>query len=124
MDFQPMAAPGRTIHRRAETFTHAADPASSRVLHVIRPTRKGAIGGASLHVIDLAAEQQRFGRWQPWIWALDATDDYVERLRAANLHFVAAPTVRPWMLLRHPDHRNVDLVHAHGYEANYTVAML
>jgi glycosyltransferase involved in cell wall biosynthesis len=101
-----------------------ADEQYRRVLHVIRPTREGAIGGASLHVVDLATEQQRFGQWHPLIWALGASDDYVDRLRAAKLDLVRLPRLRPPMLLGLPYHRNIDLVHAHGYEANYLVALL
>jgi glycosyltransferase involved in cell wall biosynthesis len=75
-------------------------------------------------VLDLAAEQQRVGQWQPLIGALGASEDYVDRLRAADLGFITLSSLRPRMLLALPYRRNIDLVHAHGYEANYLVALL
>ncbi|MGH8934498.1 MAG: glycosyltransferase family 4 protein [Egibacteraceae bacterium] len=95
----------------------------ARVLHLIVPQREGAIGGADLHVLDLAVAQQRHGSWQPVILAPRAPWGYLERLRNANLAAVTAPRLRS-VLRRLPPEHGISLVHAHGYEANYLLAIL
>lgn len=92
------------------------------VLHVIVPQREGAIGGADLHVLDLAVAQQQEGAWQPVILAPRAPADYKDRLTGAGLHLARA---RSFFSLRELIREHaVSLVHAHGYEANYLSAAM
>jgi glycosyltransferase involved in cell wall biosynthesis len=94
-----------------------------RVLHVIVPQKAGAIGGADLHVRDLAVAQRRAGDWQPLILAPRATAHYLGLLREADLPVVTPPRgVRDLAAL--PRRHGVTLVHAHGYEANYLLAFM
>lgn len=95
-----------------------------RVLHVIVPQREGAIGGADLHVLDLAVAQHGHGEWRPLVLAPRASRDYLERLHDAGLVTITVPTRRPDIWWRLPKERNLDLVHAHGYEANYLAAFM
>jgi glycosyltransferase involved in cell wall biosynthesis len=92
------------------------------VLHVIVPQREGAVGGADLHVLDLAAAQQLDGAWRPVILAPRASADYEDRLTQAGLR-VARPRTRRGLRGLIRDH-GVGLVHAHGYEANYLAAAM
>lgn len=94
-----------------------------RVLHVLVPQREGAIGGADLHVLDLATQQQRTG-WAPAIWSPRAPESYRVLLRTAGLEVIDAPLNRPLDLARLAGKLDVDVVHAHGYESNYLVATL
>lgn len=92
------------------------------VLHVIVPQREGAIGGADLHVLDLAVAQQRDRGWRPVILAPRAPQGYLDRLGEAGLRVA---NVRTFSGLKSVIRRHgVSLVHAHGYEANYLVAVL
>lgn len=92
------------------------------VLHLIVPQREGAVGGADLHVLDLAAAQQYEGTWKPVILAPRASADYQDRLGQAGLH-QARPRALSGLLALVRDH-GVRLIHAHGYEANYLAAAL
>ncbi|MGY1582039.1 glycosyltransferase family 4 protein [Streptomyces sp. MN13] len=94
----------------------------SVVLHVICSQREGAIGGSDLHVLDLAVAQQRHGRWQPLVLAPRANRDYLERLAASGLPVL--PPLRPGWLWRLPAARDIGMIHGHGYEANYLIAVL
>lgn len=92
------------------------------MLHVIVPQREGAVGGADLHVLDLAVAQQGNGAWRPLILAPRATAEYAERLSRAGLRVLDVRT-RPTLRKLVSQH-GVGLVHAHGYEANYLVAAM
>ena len=92
------------------------------VLHVIVPQREGAIGGADLHVLDLAVAQQHDRGWRPVILAPRAPQGYLDRLGEADLRVA---DVRTFSGLKSVISRHgVSLVHAHGYEANYLVAVM
>lgn len=93
------------------------------VLHVVVPQRKGAIGGSDLHVLDLARQQVRSG-WLPLVLAPRAPNHYLELLRVAGVELIDQPLRRSRGLFQLPARRHVALVHAHGYEANYLVAVL
>lgn len=98
--------------------------AASRILHVIVPQREGAIGGADLHVLDLAAAQQRAGTYRPLILTPRAPRDYLQRLRSADLEALSPGLLRAERYACLPRQRRITLVHAHGYEANYLVAVM
>jgi Glycosyl transferases group 1 len=49
----------RYVHRGAAVTIACGSTSVPRMLHVIVPQREGAIGGADLHVLDLAVAQQR-----------------------------------------------------------------
>lgn len=99
-------------------------PAVHQVLHVIVPQREGAIGGADLHVLDLAAAQQQDGTYWPLILTPRAPRDYLKRLDDADLEVLSSGLFRPDLYRRLPRQRGITLIHAHGYEANYLVAAM
>ncbi|MGH3869205.1 MAG: glycosyltransferase [Pseudonocardiaceae bacterium] len=99
-------------------------PPAHRVLHVIVPQREGAIGGADLHVLDLAAAQQRCGSHRPLILTPCAPDDYLNRLHQAGLEVLSPGLFRVDRYLDLPRQRGITLIHTHGYEANYLVAAM
>lgn len=103
--------------------THEHSPAP-RVLHVIVPQREGAIGGADLHVLDLAVAQQRGGTCKPLILTPRAPSAYLQRLHDAGLESLAPALFRADRYRGLPRRRGIALVHAHGYEANYLVAAM
>lgn len=98
--------------------------AASRILHVIVPQREGAIGGADLHVLDLAAAQQRAGTYRPLILTPRAPHDYLQRLCSADLEALSPGLLRAERYACLPRQHEIALVHAHGYEANYLVALM
>ncbi len=93
-------------------------------MHVIVPQREGAIGGADLHVLDLAAAQQRAGTYRPLILAPRAPRDYLQRLHGAGLEVVSPGLLRADHYARLPRQHEIALIHTHGYEANYLVAVM
>lgn len=95
-----------------------------RMLHVIVPQREGAIGGADLHVLDLAAAQQRAGAYSPLILSPRAPRDYLQRLRGAGLEVLSPGLLRAERYACLPRQHEITLLHAHGYEANYLVAVM
>ncbi|MGH3685772.1 MAG: glycosyltransferase [Pseudonocardiaceae bacterium] len=93
-------------------------------MHIIVPQREGAIGGADLHVLDLAAAQQQSGSHRPLVLTPRAPRDYLQRLSEADLEVLSPGLFR---LDRHSGllgQRGITLIHAHGYEANYLVAAM
>ncbi|MGH3604059.1 MAG: glycosyltransferase family 4 protein, partial [Pseudonocardiaceae bacterium] len=91
---------------------------------MIVPQREGAIGGADLHVLDLAAAQQRSGSHRPLILTPRAGDDYLKRLHQADLEVLSPGLFRLDRYLDLPRQRGITLIHTHGYEANYLVAAM
>lgn len=95
------------------------------IVQVIDPEPEGTIGGADLHVIDLASAQLQGGAHSPVILCTESTE-YVSRLSKAGLQFVTHPRRgRYWRRLpaveRLPATFGAELVHSHGYDANYLV---
>lgn len=99
-------------------------PSALRVLHIIVPQREGATGGADLHVLDLATAQQQAGDTEPSILAPRASRDYLQRLSAAGLEVLSPGLLRLGRYRDLPRVRDIQLIHAHGYEANYLVAAM
>ncbi|MGH3835004.1 MAG: glycosyltransferase [Pseudonocardiaceae bacterium] len=99
-------------------------PPAHRVLHVIVPQRQGAIGGADLHVLDLASAQQQAGNHRPLILTPRAPDDYLQRLHQADLEVLSPGLFRVDRYIDLPRQRDITLIHTHGYEANYLVAAM
>ncbi|MGH3829149.1 MAG: hypothetical protein ACRDRS_01645 [Pseudonocardiaceae bacterium] len=91
------------------------------MLHVIVPQREGAIGGADLHVLDLAAAQRQAGHYWPLILTPRAPRDYLQRLHEVDLEMLGPGLFRIDSYGDLPRQRGISLIHAHGYEANYLV---
>ena len=101
---------------------------AGRVLHVVVPEPAGEVGGAELHVLDLAIAQQRDGRREPFVVTTEAPE-YQSRLHEAGVPFA---TLRYPRLARRdlvrlqclPESEHASVVHAHGYDCNYIAAVL
>ena len=94
------------------------------MLHVIVPQREGAVGGADLHVLDLAAAQRQAATADPLILAPQASADYLGRLHDVQLEVFAPSLLRADAYYKVPAQRGITIVHAHGYQANYLVAAM
>lgn len=97
------------------------------MLHVVRPEEAGSIGGADLHVLELAAAQTRHGLCAPVMLAPGASPDFMHRASGLEVE-VRDPFTPPggrWRrLVTVPRQLGTDLLHAHGYEADYLAAWL
>lgn len=101
--------------------------APPRIVHIIRPETQGSIGGADLHVIDLCAAQNDSGAVRAAVVALGASQDFLQRARQAQVavHDPMRPRRGRWRRLAGlPRSIEVDIIHAHGYEADYAAAVL
>jgi len=98
------------------------------VLHLIRPEPADSVGGADLHVLDLAVAQEATGRWAPVVVALGAPRPF--RHRACSLGvgvhdpICGSPRGLGSRLAAFAQQHRAVLVHAHGYEADYLAALL
>jgi glycosyltransferase involved in cell wall biosynthesis len=96
-----------------------------RVLHILDPEPYGNVGGADLHVADLARAQQEGGRYQPAVVLLTDAPMIAGRLQDAQVEVLPAHelgrryTESPFRLRAAVDRLAPDLLHAHGYDANY-----
>lgn len=93
-----------------------------RVLHVIRPEESGSLGGADLHVLDLCAAQAQGPHCRPAVLALDASQDFLRRAGQLGVavHDPFRHRAGRWRRLAElPRALGIDIVHAHGYEADY-----
>ncbi len=97
-------------------------------LHVIVPEPPGSVGGADMHVRDLAAAQQRRGHTKPIVFET-LSPPFAARVRAAGVECVSVAGQGKRALLGGLRQvivdRRIDIVHAHGYDATWwTVAAL
>jgi glycosyltransferase involved in cell wall biosynthesis len=96
-----------------------------RVLHVLDPEPDGNVGGADLHVADLAPAQRRDGRYEPAVLLLTEASAVAERLREEGVEVIEAYRMGrryaelPFRLRPTVDRLAPDLLHSHGYDANY-----
>jgi len=96
-----------------------------RVLHILDPEPHGHIGGADLHVVDLALEQMRRNRYEPTVLLLTEAPMLIERLNGSGVEVIAAHKMGrryselPFKLRPTLERIAPDLLHSHGYDANY-----
>lgn len=96
-----------------------------RVLHILDPEPFGNVGGADLHVVDLATDQNLHGRFQPAVLLLTAAPMVEERLTAAGIEVLPGYALGrrylelPLRLRSAMSRLAPDLLHSHGYDANY-----
>jgi glycosyltransferase involved in cell wall biosynthesis/5'(3')-deoxyribonucleotidase len=97
---------------------------SLKVLHVLVPEPPGEVGGADMHVHDLALAQRRSGML-PAV-AERGSREFAARLTAAGVEVVSATALSPraavHFLAKQIAARRPDVVHAHGYDADYWAA--
>lgn len=92
---------------------------------MLDPEPRGHVGGADLHVVDLACAQARGGRYRPHVLLLTQAPRVAERLRAGGVEVVDGHrlggryTALPFRLSRPIRDFQPHLLHAHGYDANY-----
>jgi glycosyltransferase involved in cell wall biosynthesis len=93
-----------------------------RVVQVIVSEAEGTIGGADVHVLELAAAQQATGVLDPVVLAPRSSAEFRRRARALGVRVVAPQQLGLrglWVL-----GRETAVVHAHGYDADFWVAAL
>jgi glycosyltransferase involved in cell wall biosynthesis len=103
------------------------------VLHIIVPEPAGSIGGADLHVIDLAVAQRESGDWSPIVLAPRASDEFLARLDDAALPSLDSFAVSTGVgrlagitgrLGALPSQMGIRVLHSHGYEATYLMVAM
>lgn len=100
-----------------------------RVLHIIVPEPIGEVGGADLHVLDLASAQVQRGAYSPIVLTTQ-NPEYAERLHLAKVPYVPnhldSGTYHAKFLHWRdiPRNYNINLIHSHGYDADYITFML
>ncbi|MFY1691149.1 glycosyltransferase [Plantactinospora sp. WMMB782] len=99
---------------------------SLNVLHVLVPEPPGEVGGADMHVLDLARYQLRAGL-RPVVVERGSAE-FANRLRDVGVPVVSASGMRWHAALRvlaaEMAARRPDIVHAHGYDADYWAAVV
>ncbi|HEY7070958.1 MAG TPA: glycosyltransferase family 4 protein [Acidimicrobiales bacterium] len=94
------------------------------VIHLIQPQPPGSIGGADLHIADLAEAQREHGETVPRVLAI-GNDDYTDLVRARGVAASTASGVGDLVgrlgavLARQP---GPAVVHSHGYEGDFAAA--
>lgn len=102
----------------------------SVVIHLLEPEPDGSIGGADLHVLDLARSQLTEGEFAPFVVTTQSLE-YSRRLRSASIPYrsanpgISMPLLHLAITLRAlPTELGACLVHSHGYESNFLAALL
>ncbi len=94
---------------------------SLKVLHVLVPEPPGEVGGADMHVRDLARYQASAGLTP--VVAERGSAEFAARIRGAGVEVVSATGMSFWAAVRHLAKviagYDVNVVHAHGYDADY-----
>jgi glycosyltransferase involved in cell wall biosynthesis len=102
----------------------AAGPGSRprNVLHVIVPEPEGSVGGADMHVRDLASAQRQQGTVTPLVFET-LSPTFARRVRETGVECISTagkprrailPTLRRLLV-----ERRIDIVHAHGYDGTW-----
>lgn len=102
----------------------AADPGSRplKVVHVIVPEPEGSVGGADMHVRDLASAQRQQGTVMPLVFET-LSPTFTRRVRETGVECISTagkprrailPTLRRLLM-----ERRIDVVHAHGYDGTW-----
>jgi glycosyltransferase involved in cell wall biosynthesis len=100
-----------------------------RVLHVLEPEPDGEVGGADLHVLDLATAQKARAEVEPYV-VINQSSDFATRLTERDILFFPGHRYRDRLfrfakrVSNLPYMKDVDIVHGHGYESNYLIAIL
>lgn len=102
----------------------------SVVIHLLEPEPDGSIGGADLHVLDLARSQLTQGDFAPFVLTTQSLE-YSRRLRSASIPYrsaspgISMPLLQLAITTRSlPKELGACLVHSHGYESNFLAALL
>jgi glycosyltransferase involved in cell wall biosynthesis len=97
------------------------------VLHVIVPEPPGEIGGADLHTRDLARAQLHSGWFRPLVLEV-GSEEYSRRLEAEGIPLLPGSRISRRQLLRRlrdlPASWRIDIVHSHGYDADFLATAL
>lgn len=116
--------------RPAAEAAHAGTrPAKvGRVLHVVVPEPAGEIGGADMHVLELAAAQKSRSAWEPLVLATE-NPEYAERLEGAGVEHVPGHHAANYpallrMAARVAGGHRLSLIHSHGYDCDYLTFLL
>lgn len=92
------------------------------VLHVIVPEPEGSVGGADMHVRDLASAQRQQGTITPLVFET-LSPTFARRVRESGVECISTagkpkrailPTLRRLLA-----ERRIDVVHAHGYDGTW-----
>lgn len=86
-----------------------------RIVHVIRPEPDGSIGGADLHVLELAAAQAELGLCRPVVLSPGHGTDFDHRAESLSVPIGTA---------RQLGRSEIALIHAHGYESDLIALLL
>jgi glycosyltransferase involved in cell wall biosynthesis len=93
-----------------------------RCLHVVVPEPPDSVGGADMHVRDLAAAQLRLGATDPTVFET-LSPPFAARVREAGVACVSVAGRRGLAVLnalrRVILDRRIDVVHAHGYDGTW-----
>ncbi len=139
--------PSHRLKRRLEAVMHASEnrepsatPSRSTqalcveesdrlpgILHVIVSEPPGEIGGSQLHIIDLAEQQLKRGKYRPLVLFTEEPG-YRARLQDAGIPHAA---FLPWHslssqrrhLARLTAANGIEIVHSHGYDADMLVSL-
>src|SRR5262249_36134899 len=122
----------RTRHKPADPLGRARALKSSgcearmslTVLHVLVPEPPGEVGGADMHVRDLAVAQLATGMTPAVIER--GSKEFPARLASAGIEVISATGLgmraAVHVLAREIVRKRPDVVHAHGYDADYWAA--
>lgn len=93
-----------------------------RVLHVIVPEPPGSVGGADMHVLDLASALRDEGLAEPVVLET-LSQPYASRVRATGVTVVSAAGLDRFRTLRRlrslMASRRFDVIHGHGYDGTW-----
>lgn len=100
----------------------------SWILHVLEPQPEGGIGGADLHVFELALAQKTRSSFKPLV-LITRNYEYADRLEDAGISYIPGHICKNYpmlvyMLGKLPRAYNIRLIHSHGYDANYLTYLL
>lgn len=98
------------------------------VLHILEPEPEGKIGGADMHVMELVKAQQDSSNFDNIIF-MNQNSNFARLLEKNNIKYIFYEKKLGFikhiiMLMKWLYSNKIDLIHSHGYDANYITFIL
>lgn len=99
-----------------------------KVLHILEPEPEGEIGGVDMHLLELLKGEKQNPDFDVTIF-VNQNDSYVKLLEKDNINYIYFKKQNGYLkhlkeLATWIRKNDVDLIHSHGYDANYIIFLI
>lgn len=98
------------------------------VLHVLEPEPEGTIGGADMHVMELAKFQSLNTKFQSIVF-INQNHAFADLLKKNGINYILLERKKGFLkhlfeFIKWLSKNNVNIIHGHGYDSNYIIFLV